>query len=77
MSLEKEITLQERFLELIANDDKLQINDFLHHQNISDVAELIYDNEEFEAQIIGHLSMHRAVSVFKILDLPVQKRIIQ
>jgi len=76
MSLEKEITLQEQFQELIETEDKLQIKDFLNHQNISDVAELIYDNEEYEAQIIGHLSMHRAASVFKILDLPVQKRII-
>ena len=77
MTLEKEISLQEQFQELIATDNKLQIKDFLNHQNISEVADLIYDNEEYEAQIIGHLSMHRAVSVFKILDLPVQKRIIQ
>jgi len=76
MSLEKEISIQEQFQELIETEDKLQIKDFLNHQNISDVAELIYDNEEYEAQIIGHLSMHRAASVFKILDLPVQKRII-
>ncbi len=76
MSLEKEISLQEQFQELIAKEDKLQIKEFLNDQNISDVAELIYENEEYAAQIIGHLSMHRAVSVFKILDLPVQKRII-
>jgi len=76
MSLEKEISIEEQFQELIETEDKLQIKDFLNHQNISDVAELIYDNEEYEAQIIGHLSMHRAASVFKILDLPVQKRII-
>ncbi len=76
MSIEKDISLQEQFQELIEREDKLQIKDFLNHQNISDVAELIYENEEYEAQIIGHLSMHRAASVFKILDLPVQKRII-
>jgi magnesium transporter len=78
MSLElEEISLQQRFLEVIATEDKLQIKEFLNHQNISDVAELIYDNEDYETQIISHLSIHRAVGVFKILELPVQKRIIK
>lgn len=78
MSLElEEISLQERFMEVVATEDKLQIMDFLNNQNISDVADLIYDNEDYETQIISHLSMHRAASVFKILELPVQKRIIK
>lgn len=78
MSLElEEISLQERFMEVVATEDKLQIMDFLNNQNISHVADLIYDNEDFETQIISHLSMHRAASVFKILELPVQKRIIK
>jgi magnesium transporter len=78
MSLEQqEITLQEKFESIIATEDKLQIQDFLNHQNISDVAELIYENEEIESQIIAHLSIHRATSVFKILELPTQKRIIK
>ena len=77
MTLElEEISLQQKFEELIASEDKLQIQDFLNHQNISDVADLIYNNEEYECQIISHLSMHRAVGVFKILELPTQKRII-
>ncbi len=78
MSLElDEISLQQKFEEVIALEDKLKIQDFLNHQNISDVAELIYENEEFETQIISHLSIHRAASVFKILELPTQKRIIK
>jgi magnesium transporter len=78
MSLDsEEISLQAQFEETIASEDKLRIQDFLNHQNISDVAELIYDNEEYETQIMGHLSMHRAASVFKILELPVQKRVIK
>ncbi|MEN9571064.1 MAG: hypothetical protein RL172_2295 [Bacteroidota bacterium] len=78
MSLElDEIPLQQKFEEVIASEDKLKIKDFLNHQNISDVAELIYENEDFETQIVGHLSMHRAASVFKILELPTQKRIIK
>jgi magnesium transporter len=77
MSLElEEISLQQQFEEVIASEDKLLIQDFLNHQNISDVADLIYNNEDFESQIISHLSIHRAVSVFKILELPTQKRII-
>jgi magnesium transporter len=76
MELE-EISLQQKFDEVIASENKLQIQDFLNRQNISDVAELIYANEDFETQIIAHISIHRAASVFKILELPTQKRIIQ
>jgi len=73
----EEISLQHKFEEIIRSEDKLAIKDFLNHQNISDVAELIYANEAFESQIISHLSIHRAVSVFKILELPTQTRIIK
>lgn len=77
MSLEpEEISLQELFEEAIASEDKLTIQEFLNEQNISDVVNLVYDNEEYETQIISHLSIHRAASVFKILDLSEQKRII-
>lgn len=78
MSLEpEEITLQQRFEEVIASEDKLAIHEFLNHQNISDVADLIYEYGDYETQIISHLSIHRAASVFKILDLSEQKRIIK
>ncbi len=78
MSLElEEISLQQQFEEVIASENKLEIQEFLNHQNISDVATLIYENEDYEGQIISHLSIHRAASVFKILELPTQKRIIK
>ena len=78
MSLElNEITLQQQFEEVIASEDILSIQDFLNDQNISDVANLIYENEKYEGQIISHLSLHRAASVFKILELPTQKKIIK
>ena len=78
MSLESiEISLQQQFEEVKASEDKLGIKDFLNHQNISDVANLIYDNKDYETQIIAHLSIHRAASVFKILDATEQKRIIK
>jgi magnesium transporter len=78
MALElEEISLQQKFNEIIVSEDKLLIQEFLNHQNISDVADLIYENEEFETQIMSHISLHRAASVFKILELPTQKRIIK
>jgi len=72
-----QISLQQQFEEVIASEDKLAIQDFLNNQNISDVADLVYENEEYESQIISHLSIHRAASVFKILDPAEQKRIIK
>ena len=78
MSIElKEISLQQQFEEVIASEDILRIQDFLNDQNISDVANLIYENEKYEGQIISHLSLHRAASVFKILEFPTQKKIIK
>ncbi len=73
----EEISLQQQFEEVIASENKLAIQEFLNDQNISDVAELIYENPDYESQIISHISIHRAASVFKILDLAEQKRIIK
>ena len=72
----EEQSLQDHFEDLIAGKDKLAIREFLDDQNIADVAELINDNPEYEAQIIANLSIHRAASTFKILDFPTQKKII-
>jgi len=78
MSLEiDEISLQQQFEEIIASEDKLAIQEFLNDQNITDVAELIYENPDYETQIISHISIHRAAGVFKILDINEQKRIIK
>jgi magnesium transporter len=78
MSLElDQHTLPEAFEEVIKTEDKLRIRDFLDHQNISDVAKLVDEYPEYESQIIANMSVHRAASVFKIIDLSVQKRIIQ
>ena len=78
MKLEtEEIEIQQQFEEIIASEDKLLIQEFLNQQNISDVADLIYDNENYESQIISHLALHRASSVFKILELNTQLNIIK
>ncbi len=77
MSLELEQpSLQEQFETVIQTEDKLLIRDFLDDQNISDVADLVYEFEDYESNIIAGMSINRAASVFKILDLSVQKRII-
>ncbi len=73
----EDITLQEQFEELMRSGNEISIREFLNDQNISDVAELISELPEYESQIIQHMNMHRAASVFKILDLSTQKDIIQ
>lgn len=78
MSFELEqLTIQEQFEQLMLTNDKLAIPDFLNDQNISDVAELIYQNPEYQIQIIACLAIHRAASVFKIIDFTTQKEIIR
>ncbi|MEO6330418.1 MAG: magnesium transporter [Ginsengibacter sp.] len=78
MSIETEnISLQKEFEELLAANDEKAMKEFLDEQNISDVAELIYNNEEEESYIITHLSIHRASGLFKILEHPTQKNIIK
>jgi magnesium transporter len=67
----------DQFNEIIQSEDLLKIRDWLNSQNISDVAELIYEFPDYETQIIGNLNIRRASSTFKILDVPTQKRIIQ
>ncbi len=73
----EEISLEEQLKPLLDGDDKHALNEFLDDQNISDVADLINEHPDYEAEIIGNMSVHRAVSVFKILDLSVQKQIIK
>lgn len=74
---QEEISLQQQFEEIILSDDKIVIQEFLNALNISDVANLVNENEQYAASIISHLSIHRATSVFKILDLAEQKSIIR
>jgi magnesium transporter len=77
MQLEEEnISLQQQFDVAKAQQNALQIADFLNEQNISDVVELIYDNIDDAAPIIANMSIHRASAVFKLLDTPTQKQII-
>ncbi len=69
--------VKDQFLQVISTDEVLAIREFLNHQNISDVARLIDEFPEHAAGIISNMSMHRAASVFKILDLYTQRHVIQ
>ncbi|HLX90316.1 MAG TPA: magnesium transporter [Puia sp.] len=78
MSLEFDnAIMEERFLEIVKGEDKNALREFLDDQNISDVAHLVDEYPEYENQIIDSLSIHRASSTFKILDLPTQKRVMR
>jgi len=70
-------TTIEQFEALVNAGDQFAVREFLNHQNISDVADLIYEFPDHETSIIANMSTHRAASVFKILDFSNQKRIIQ
>lgn len=70
-------SLKEQFQAIISTDDRIAIRDFLNDQNISEVADLVYEYPDYETKIIGSLSINRAVALFKILDLAEQKRIIK
>lgn len=68
--------LAAQFEELLQQGDRTLLRAFLDDQNISEVAELVDAFPEEETRIINSMSMHRAASVFKILDLSSQKSII-
>ena len=72
-----DIPLKYQFLEKLQSGDLQALHELLDDQNISDVAELINEFPEHEGEILGNLSIHRAISTFKILDFSTQKRIIQ
>lgn len=75
MAVENKISIKEEFESILASADDVQLHDFLDEQNISDLAELIEESEEHELLIISTLSLHRAASVFKILENSTQLRI--
>lgn len=71
------VSLKEQFEVILEAGKKPEIKEFLDDQNISDVVDLVYEFPEHEGVIIANMSVHRAVNVFKLLDVTEQKRIIQ
>src|SRR3954464_7436857 len=74
MSLEE---LKDQLEAILQSGDSDKLHEFLDHQNISDVADLVYELPDYDSEIIAAMSVHRAVGVFKILDFAAQKKIIQ
>jgi magnesium transporter len=73
---EEEILLEQKFQELLEANDHGALHELLCEQNISDVAELVDNNEEHQTLIISHLTTPRAAALFKILDHSNQESII-
>jgi magnesium transporter len=62
---------------LLENDDEKELRDYLNNLNISDVEALIGELPEQGPRFLEILSVNRAVNVFRILDFPVQERILK
>lgn len=74
--LEDKIFIDE-FERLWEEGDNQKIKDFLDDQNISDVVEIAKEFPEHVSEIIRRMSIHRAASVFKMLDFAEQKEVMQ
>jgi magnesium transporter len=68
--------LQETLESLVRKDNPETLRHFLDNQNISDIAELVEDNEEYEVEMIRVMSVNRAARTFKILESSTRERII-
>lgn len=62
---------------LLGQNDEAKLHEFLNNLNISDVEVLIGELPDYGPQFIELLSINRAVNVFRILDFPVQERILK
>jgi magnesium transporter len=74
MALEQ---LKQEFEHLLETGDNNEIRQFLDDQNISDIANLVYEFPEHDSRIIAGMTIHRAAGVFKILEFSTQQSIIQ
>jgi magnesium transporter len=62
---------------LLEKNNVEQLREYLNNLNISDVEALIGELPEYGPRFIEILSINRAVNVFRILDFPVQERILK
>lgn len=60
----------------IEQQDVQELQHLLNEQNISDIAEWIEENETHSITVISNMTVNRAAAVFKILDLKIQKLLI-
>ena len=62
---------------LVKQEDNKLLQEYLNNLNISDVEQLIDELPKNGPLFIETLSLNRAVNVFRILDFPMQERIIK
>jgi len=67
----------EQISTILESEDNAQLREYLNNLNISDVEELIGELPEHGPLFVETLTLNRAVNVFRILDFPVQERIIK
>ncbi len=77
IQIDTNMDLQEQFEFFLLEENAMHMPEFLNELNISDVAQLIEENWEHATEIMAELSIHRAASTFKIIELGIQKDIIQ
>lgn len=70
------IHLQETLESLARKDNPEALRHFLDNQNISDIAELVEENEDLQVEMIRVMSVNRAAATFKILETSTQQNII-
>ena len=76
VAFNEDITLQEQYEFFLLEENRSGMPEFLNELNISDVEVLVQENWQRATEIISMLSVHRAASTFKILELGIQKDII-
>src|SRR5665213_2788684 len=62
---------------LLEENNEKQLREYLNNLNISDVEALIGELPDQGPRFIEILSVNRAVNVFRILDFPVQERMLK
>ncbi len=68
--------IQERVEKLLELDAHKELRELLNNLNISDVAELIAEDDDRALFFFQQLEFHRAVAVFRVLDLQAQEKLI-
>ena len=68
--------LQERVATLLDLEATAELRELINNLNISDVAELIAEDDEQALYFFQQLEFHRAVAVFRVLDLQTQEKLI-
>jgi magnesium transporter len=69
--------LIERFENLISLDAHAELRDLINDMNISDVGELLNEDDTYTTILFEHLDLQRAIAVFRILDVNVQEGLLK